>query len=806
MSTFAKVIAISNGDQTPQQFVLSLGESLVVGRSPASDVQVKCQACSWHHAQLFVEIAQESLGADAHPRLDLFILDESSRGTGITHDPAGPETVLKRGVPEKLGQHTLLYVPLNTKALESSVELKVQVLGDRLPDPYDFRKKSGRWIYGGMLGAGGLGIVYRAIDASGQLGLSGHQADGNHVREVAIKVSKLQHNSKVSARLRHAYTLHREAQWSMQKIHNPSLPNYCPRRSALFVRYLEDHTSITGWTSQAGSIDMECCIYEDAKFSWLQAKRAEEGLPDLPYIVMELVPGRNVHACMGFSRLQVSQPLLDRHCKNAIFDQALEALVYLESFGLIHRDFRTTNMMWLPSSSGIGGELRIIDLGLMIQAKETHVLNPSPVVKCNWKESQTKTFDWAPGEVKANGSVNFALPAHSFDIFSLAVLALQLESESLVAARQSVESMALGVQHGEVLRQALKLDHPMLERMLGAALQRPSPSEVWKVLQAAQEHGNNNTNKRILSSELRNTSHSRHHRSRSRSRSRTGGCNETPRSASASKVREASNRSTTFPGLLWRGGHPTHAGNARTGNGFLGFNEIDAHGVDCKEMLMALQVGDPFDFEVDYNRYEGSVTLAPGITSFGEIYFKTSAKYPDRLAGSFSVQAHAISYLSERVCMQRALDISSDKHSDNSKRPHIYSTLWESVGQTASAVEVSPSVFWWHGGRPALAGNARTGNGFVGFNEKDAKGADCNAILMQLRIGDRFAFEVDSVTYDGEVTTAPAMTTSREIYFKTSASYPDGLSGMFRMAGNAARRFPEMDSSNVVTPTARAKS
>lgn len=374
MSSDVKVIAISSENQKLQQFVLARGESLVLGRSPASDVHVPCHGCSWCHAQLFVDIAQDASGDDAPSHLDLFIRDLSSRGTGIAHYPESPPAALKKDVPEKLGQHSLLYVPLKTKALESSVKLKVQVLGEKLPDAYDARKRSGRWIYGGMLGAGGLGIVYRAIDASGQ-------ADGKGVQEVAIKVSKLQFNSKATARLRHAYTLHREAQWSIQKLHNRSDPNYCPHRSALFVRYLEDHTSITGWASQACDLETECSIYEDAQFSWLQAKRAEEGLPDLPYVVMELVPGRTVHACMGFSRLQVSQPSLDLHGKTAVFEQALEALVYLESFGLIHRDFRTTNMMWEPSSNGIGGSLRIIDLGLMILAKETHVLNASAVVK-----------------------------------------------------------------------------------------------------------------------------------------------------------------------------------------------------------------------------------------------------------------------------------------------------------------------------------------------------------------------------------------------------------------------------------------
>merc|ERR1712113_752180 len=107
----------------------------------------------------------------------------------------------------------------------------------------------------------------------------------------------------------------------------------------------------------------------------------------------------------------LSGALLDANDKVAILRQALEALDYLNSFRLIHRDFRTTNLMW--HGRGDAGMLKVIDLGLMLLADEGHVYNDNRVVMCNWKETKHKPFDWAPEEVKLNGShscANFSMP------------------------------------------------------------------------------------------------------------------------------------------------------------------------------------------------------------------------------------------------------------------------------------------------------------------------------------------------------------------------------------------------------------
>lgn len=65
--------------------------------------------------------------------------------------------------------------------------------------------------------------------------------------------------------------------------------------------------------------------------------------------------------------------------------------------GLIHRDFRTTNLMVSERRSTI--RVRVIDLGHTILAENHQCRNKSAVVRCNWKEEEKKRFDWAPPEV-----------------------------------------------------------------------------------------------------------------------------------------------------------------------------------------------------------------------------------------------------------------------------------------------------------------------------------------------------------------------------------------------------------------------
>eukprot|EP00929_Paragymnodinium_shiwhaense_P050199 TRINITY_DN25296_c0_g2_i1.p1 TRINITY_DN25296_c0_g2~~TRINITY_DN25296_c0_g2_i1.p1 ORF type:complete len:784 (+),score=196.85 TRINITY_DN25296_c0_g2_i1:131-2482(+) len=84
--------------------------------------------------------------------------------------------------------------------------------------------------------------------------------------------------------------------------------------------------------------------------------------------------------------------------------------------------------------------------------------------------------------------------------------------------------------------------------------------------------------------------------------------------------------------MCWVGGYPINrSGEAATGNGFVDFHRVDANGIDRHDVLMAQQIGDPFSFWVDKAEYKGIVLTVPALSKKGQIYFKTSAGYPNGL-------------------------------------------------------------------------------------------------------------------------------------------------------------------------------
>lgn len=457
------VLAVSLATEFSRQFALAAGEILVLGRSPGCDVVVDFRGVSARHAELYVEHSRSEGGEQTST---VFVRDVSTNGTGAVDKKGEPWEHVRNGESRALAWRSQVLVPYNRRTKDTAAVLSVRIEGEALPDAYDERcGGTGRWLYHGKLGEGALGIVHRAADATGVLkGI-----------EVAIKVAKMSKVVKASSRARSAYILHREAQWSLQRVHNRKGQHYDEKRASIFMRYLEDHTGT--WIIPSLSFDDERSVFEAPDFSWDKFV-PQPPLPPHPYVVVEFVPGRTLHSSMGWGHEQGLSPPLQAEEKMIIAEQAAEALDYLSALQLVHRDFRTTNLM--VSGRNAQCSVRAIDLGHMVAAEEQSMRNRSAVVKCNWKETQARRFDWAPPEVK-DKAVNFELPAYAFDVFSFALLLLQLECADLKMARAVMQRLCGS--EGSGLGSTLGLDDDFLRSMLGDADQRPSPHDVLEYLQ-----------------------------------------------------------------------------------------------------------------------------------------------------------------------------------------------------------------------------------------------------------------------------------------------------------------------------------
>lgn len=348
----------------------------------------------------------------------------------------------------------------------------------QLPDSYDAATGLGRWQYEARLGEGGLGTVYRATDCKGGLG------------EVAIKV--LKYHERANWGKQHAFAMHRECQWSFQHLHNTEDTRYCPKAAAIFARYLEDHTGF----AKLGSADFaeRRKNFESPDFDW---EREVPSLPSAPYVVMELCAGEPLHAAIDRERRRphhsndTAEPVvLAAADKREVLLQAACALDYLSKFSLIHRDFRGCNIHINRIATG-SIALKVLDLGVMIAAEDGQQWNNNPSVQAFRRRGETeekrKRYDWLPWEVRAGAdgsgpAVNFSLPQHSFDIFSLGVLALHLLL-GRSAGRFALETARLS---GRIADTALLgLDPQLLRRMLGDACARPHPTAVVQALRQA---------------------------------------------------------------------------------------------------------------------------------------------------------------------------------------------------------------------------------------------------------------------------------------------------------------------------------
>jgi len=491
----------NNGHE--HQITISPGEVAYLGRGNRCAVVVDNQSVSTTHVELSVAHAAGSSS------LLLFAKDKSQNGTGILDSVEKSRAEadvrsLSRERAEELRDGAALVVPLRKRGLQGSDLVDQQsIFAVRLfgaiaamppvpletpfspaprlsaaasstfsstPNAYDPATGSGRWRYGQKLGEGGLAVVYRAEDVTGSLG------------EVAVKV--LKHPERPFWGKQYAFAMHREAQWSLQRIHNESDPRFRPELAKIFVRYLEDHTGY----AQLAPLDFDARRrkYEVSDFNW---ERDGPPLPHTPYVVMELVRGEGVNPLIDRERRRVGvgareEPPLSSLEKRDLLAQAAQALEYLCSFNLIHRDFRGCNM---HVSERLPGKLslKVLDLGVMISAEDGQQWNTNQAVqafKCRGDtEEKKRRYDWLPWEVRAGAdgqapAVNFMEPSSSFDMFSFGVLVLHLllgRSE----ARAALEKLRTGGKMPDTC--SLGVDPELVHRMFAyESSRRPKPEEV----------------------------------------------------------------------------------------------------------------------------------------------------------------------------------------------------------------------------------------------------------------------------------------------------------------------------------------
>eukprot|EP00930_Biecheleria_cincta_P033381 TRINITY_DN23121_c0_g1_i1.p1 TRINITY_DN23121_c0_g1~~TRINITY_DN23121_c0_g1_i1.p1 ORF type:complete len:765 (+),score=141.21 TRINITY_DN23121_c0_g1_i1:83-2377(+) len=352
-----------------------------------------------------------------------------------------------------------------------------------LPDCYDVESGTGRWRYQARLGEGGLGVVYSAVDATGQLG------------NVAIKV--LKHPERAFWGKQHCFSMHRECQWSLQKLHNTEDARYRPDTAKLFARYLEDHTGLEKLFP--GDFDERRRHFEAPNLDW--EKQSPTPVAQ-PYVVMELVAGEALHVAID-REWRAQQPKnagidlrpLTLQEKREVFLQAAKALEYMVSFRLIHRDYRGCNMHLEVRRTGkVSCRLKVLDLGVMITDEDCMQSNTNDAVQAFRKRGDTaekkRRYDWLPWEVRAAADgegppLNFEKPVHSFDMFSLGVLALHLLIGRVEARALLGRLEKIGLETWSLDTISLGLDPALHRRMLGEAKQRPTPTEVVQAVEAS---------------------------------------------------------------------------------------------------------------------------------------------------------------------------------------------------------------------------------------------------------------------------------------------------------------------------------
>eukprot|EP00439_Symbiodinium_sp_Y106_P044426 s1067_g5.t1 len=249
------------------------------------------------------------------------------------------------------------------------------------PDEYCPDAGTGRWKNLGVLGSGGLAVVYLAQDMKGSRG------------RVALKVLR------AAAQPVHAYELHREALWSLTRLHCISHSKYDSNGSQLFVRYLEDHTGFDKLCVQDGipmSFDQRRRHLEADSFDW--SALATQKASQRPYVVMEHLPGQMLWdlTCTRARSIKKLKPLSDEETRQ-ILVQLSKACMYLERHGLVHRDLRPCNVQLCRRRPRC--QVKVLDLGVMLAAEPSLRLSASPAVCVFRNRTLQDGYDWLPPEV-----------------------------------------------------------------------------------------------------------------------------------------------------------------------------------------------------------------------------------------------------------------------------------------------------------------------------------------------------------------------------------------------------------------------
>eukprot|EP00397_Hematodinium_sp_SG-2012_P002036 GEMP01002042.1.p1 GENE.GEMP01002042.1~~GEMP01002042.1.p1 ORF type:complete len:1011 (+),score=217.91 GEMP01002042.1:307-3339(+) len=271
---------------------------------------------------------------------------------------------------------------------------------DTKPEFYDSVTETGRWKYEKLLGCGSYGRVWKVVDML-------HPDKPFR----ALKVCRYRHGSP------QVFQLHREAQYSLRYIHNQLCDTYDHEYSMLFVKYLEDCTSFRDNTELEDTL-----LQHNKKAAWKKSELAPSKQTTCDYVVMEYCDGRPLRWLLRKVGPTVKEA-------RQILMEAASALDYLSRFepALIHRDFRSANMLWMKAGQGpCNYRLKVLDMGLML---------PYTVKMCDDigvanSISPTQYNYWVPKEAmeKTGGRMlNFAFGRSSaFDIFSLGMLAYEI--------------------------------------------------------------------------------------------------------------------------------------------------------------------------------------------------------------------------------------------------------------------------------------------------------------------------------------------------------------------------------------------